>query len=304
MIDPNSLDLPSLWTHLSRDGRARRLLELARDEDLSDGRDLTATVMHSETRQAKAVLRARDEGVVSGLAALPLLAEVFGTSLAITPALRDGDRVSSRDTLVELRGDLAQLVTLERTMLNLLGKMSGVATMTARFVDAVRGTKAAILDTRKTTPGLRAFEKYAVRCGGGRSHRLGLSDAVLIKDNHIAHLSGEALRDAVASAAREAKERHDALFVEVEVDTLDQFARLLEVDAGLVDIALLDNMSLEQLREAVGLRDAQNASLLLEASGGVGLDTVRGIAETGVDRISVGGLTRSAVSLDLGLDID
>ncbi len=304
MIDPNSLDLPSLWAHLSGDGRARRLLELAREEDLSDGRDLTATVMHSESREATALLRARDGGVVSGLAALPMLAEVFGTSLAITPALRDGDRASSGDTLAELRGDLAQLVKLERTMLNLLGKMSGVATMTARFVERVRGTRAAILDTRKTTPGLRAFEKYAVRCGGGRSHRLGLSDAVLIKDNHLAHLDADGLREAVTGAAREAKERHDALFVEVEVDTMEQFAQLLRVPEGLVDIALLDNMSLDHLREAVSLRDANRPGLLLEASGGVGLDTVAGIAQTGVDRISVGGLTRSAVSLDLGLDID
>jgi nicotinate-nucleotide pyrophosphorylase (carboxylating) len=304
MIDPNSLDLPSLWAHLSGDGRARRLLELARDEDLSDGRDLTATVMHSASRTADAALRAREQGVVSGLATLPLLAEVFETSLTITPVARDGDRASAGDTLAEIRGDLAELVTLERTMLNLLGKMCGVATMTARFVEHVRGTRASILDTRKTTPGLRAFEKYAVRCGGGRSHRLGLSDAVLIKDNHLAHLDTGALRDVIANAAQEAKERHDALFVEVEVDTMDQFAELLRVPEGLVDIALLDNMSLDQLRKGVALRDAERPGLLLEASGGVGLETVRGIAETGVDRISVGGLTRSAVALDLGLDID
>jgi nicotinate-nucleotide pyrophosphorylase (carboxylating) len=189
-------------------------------------------------------------------------------------------------------------------MLNLLGKMCGVASMTARFVEQVRGTRAAILDTRKTTPGLRAFEKYAVRCGGGRSHRLGLSDAVLIKDNHLAHLDTGSLRNVITAAAREAKERHDALFVEVEVDTMDQFAELLRVPDGLVDIALLDNMSLDQLRRGVKLRDAESPGLLLEASGGVGLDTVRGIAETGVDRISVGGLTRSAVSIDLGLDIN
>lgn len=303
MIDPNSLELPSLWTRLSGDGRARRLLELARDEDLSEAGDLTARVMRSESRNAAALLRARDEGVVAGLAALPMLAEAFATSPAITPSLKDGDRFSKGETLVELRGDLAQLVTLERTMLNLLGRMCGVATLTARFVDAVRGTRAAILDTRKTTPGLRAFEKYAVRCGGGRSHRLGLWDAVLIKDNHLAHLSGSALREAVTIAAREARERHDTLFVEVEVDTLDQLAELLRVPEGLVDIALLDNMSLDQLRTGVAMRDAERPGLLIEASGGVSLSTVRGIAETGLDRISVGGLTHSAVALDLGLDI-
>lgn len=304
MIDPNSLDLPSLWTHLSSGGLVRRLLELARDEDLGDRGDVTARAMGSASRRTRASLRAREPGVAAGLAVIPTLLDVFGAPIEGSPGVRDGQRFEKGDTLATLTGDLAQVVAVERTLLNLVGRLCGVATLTRRYVDAVAGTKAAILDTRKTTPGLRVLEKYAVRCGGGHSHRLGLHDGVLVKDNHIAGVPLDELTSTLTRAAEAAKGAGDLLFFEVEVDSLDQFSRVLAVPPGLIDIALLDNMASATMREAARLRDATNPALLLEASGGVRLDTVRAIAETGVDRISVGALTHGATSLDLGLDID
>jgi nicotinate-nucleotide pyrophosphorylase (carboxylating) len=199
--------------------------------------------------------------------------------------------VAPGDAVVTISGNARALLTAERVALNYLGRLSGIASLTARYVDAVGGTGAAIVDTRKTTPGLRAFEKYAVRCGGGRNHRTGLFDAILIKDNHIIAAGGiaEALSRARALAGHMVK-------IEIEVDTLDQ---LDEVLRHKVDAILLDNMTPSQLRKAVKMVGRRAAT---EASGGVSLDTVRAIAETGVDMISVGALTHSAPVLDLGLD--
>jgi nicotinate-nucleotide pyrophosphorylase (carboxylating) len=193
------------------------------------------------------------------------------------------------------------LLMMERTALNFLQRLSGIATLTARFVAEVAGTKAVILDTRKTTPGWRALEKYAVRCGGGTNHRFGLYDAVLIKDNHLAWLAegGDPIGRAVAAARAGAPKGNK--FIEVEVDTLEQLDRALEVGP---DIILVDNLGPEKLAEAVRRRDAKAPGILLEASGGVTLETVRGLALTGVDRISVGALTHSAPALDIGLDFD
>jgi nicotinate-nucleotide pyrophosphorylase (carboxylating) len=203
------------------------------------------------------------------------------------------------------------VLTAERLLLNFLGRLSGIATLTRRYVEAVVGTRARIYDTRKTTPGWRRLEKYAVRCGGGWNHRSGLFDAVLIKDNHLAVRSaspggaaGYTPAEAVARARRYAGDRAGEagcgeLIVEVEVDTLEQLAEVLPAGPDLV---LLDNMSLDQLRQAVAYRDAVHAAIELEASGGVGLENVRALAETGVDRISVGALTHSAPSLDVALD--
>lgn len=303
MTDPNTLALADLWETLERDRRVEALLRLARDEDLGDAGDLTAIAMRSATRVARAEVRAREPMTVSGLAAIPLLTRVFGTTVRVAAGVADGGRARAGQTLATLEGDLAQIVALERTLLNLVGRLSGVATLTSRYVDAVAGTRARILDTRKTTPGMRLFEKYAVRCGGGSSHRLGLYDAVLVKDNHIAPIALDDLAGELARASREIRAARSVLFFEVEVDTLAQLERVLSVEAGLIDIVLLDNMAPETLREAVRLRDARAPGVLLEASGGVRLDTVRAIAETGVDRISVGGLTHSAVSVDVGLDI-
>jgi nicotinate-nucleotide pyrophosphorylase (carboxylating) len=189
-------------------------------------------------------------------------------------------------------------------MLNFVGRLSGISTRTAEFVAAVAGTRAAVLDTRKTTPGLRALEKHAVRCGGGANHRIGLFDAMLVKDNHVAGLAPAAMAARVADAARRARARHALSFVEAECDDLEQFRAIVALPAGTVDIALLDNMGLDALRACVALRDASAPALKLEASGGVRLETVRAIAETGIDRISVGALTHSAPCLDVGLDIE
>ena len=203
---------------------------------------------------------------------------------------------------MEIRGPLSAILPVERTLLNLLGRASGVATATSRFVDAVAGTGAQIVDTRKTTPGLRTIEKYAVRCVGGRLHRIGLHDAVLIKDNHLAGL-GDHFAEAVESAAMACREQMRPRFIEIEVDDLEQFEAVLDLPSGTVDIVLLDNMDLAGIRQAVARRDQRRRALLLEASGGVTMDSVRGIAETGVDRIAVGAITHSAVQIDFGLDI-
>jgi nicotinate-nucleotide pyrophosphorylase (carboxylating) len=216
----------------------------------------------------------------------------------------DGDAITAGQCLAELGGDVRDLLTTERLLLNIIGRLSGIASLARTYADAVQGTNARIYDTRKTTPAWRRLEKYAVQCGGGRNHRTGLFDAVLIKDNHLA-LAGVSPGQAVRRArdflkdTLKADEHAEPMIVEIEVDTLEQLDDALP---ALPDIVLLDNMSLEQLREAVARRDAVAPSVQLEASGGVSLKTVRGIAETGVDRISVGALTHSAVSLDVGLD--
>ena len=203
----------------------------------------------------------------------------------------DGEAVHPGTPLATISGHARAILSAERVALNFMGRMSGIASLTRRYVDAVAGTKATIVDTRKTTPGLRAFEKYAVRCGGGGNHRTGLFDAILIKDNHIAAAgsAANALKAARSQAGHTVK-------VEIEVDTLDQLREVLPLGP---DIILLDNMKLDELREAVRLTSDR---ALLEASGGVNLESVRGIAETGVDLISVGALTHSAPVLDLGLD--
>ncbi|MBL4590854.1 MAG: carboxylating nicotinate-nucleotide diphosphorylase [Phycisphaerales bacterium] len=215
----------------------------------------------------------------------------------------DGDSVESGTVLLELVGNARAIVRLERTMLNLVSRMSGIASRTQSFVGLVEGTKAKICDTRKTTPGHRLIEKYAVRCGGGTTHRIGLCDAVLIKDNHIAGLSDAQLGAKLEQAATRAREGDgDLWFVQVEVDRLSQLGRVLALPIGLIDMVLLDNMDCDLLTKAVKMRDDSRSSMLLEASGGVTIETVIEIARTGIDRISIGGLTHQAVSLDIGLD--
>jgi nicotinate-nucleotide pyrophosphorylase (carboxylating) len=220
------------------------------------------------------------------------------------PAVDDGQSVDAGVCVAEIAGSVRDLLTSERLLLNLIGRLSGIATLTRQYVAAVRGTKARIYDTRKTTPGWRRLEKYAVRCGGGRNHRTGLFDAVLVKDNHLA-LAGCSPAEAVRLVRQFLHEmipdgpQADRMIVEIEVDMLGQLDNVMPLGP---DIVLLDNMSVDQLREAVARRDASNPSVELEASGGINLETVRAIAETGVDRISVGALTHSAVNLDVGLD--
>jgi nicotinate-nucleotide pyrophosphorylase (carboxylating) len=253
--------------------------------------------------RATAVVRFRSPGIACGA---PLVAEVLrqvapGARLAHHAA--DGEQLAAGATFISIEGPLRGILTAERTLLNYVGHLSGIATLTAQYVDHARGTRASICDTRKTTPGMRMLEKWAVRCGGGTNHRIGLFDAMLIKDNHVAGLSPSDMAKCVASAAAAARARTPLRFVEVECDTLEQLQAMLSLPKDTVDMVLLDNMTLRQLAEAVGMRDAAAPGVLLEASGGVHLASVAAIAATGVDRISIGALTHSAACLDVGLDI-
>ncbi|MEM8783409.1 MAG: carboxylating nicotinate-nucleotide diphosphorylase [Planctomycetota bacterium] len=265
------------------------------------GVDVTSWAFVDGEAHGDALMRTREAGVLCGAAFL-----VGGVGRGGLEGLRlellaeEGKPLAPGDGAARLSGPLRQILTFERAALNLVTHLSGIATLTAKYVEQTRGTKATICDTRKTLPGLRRWQKYAVVCGGGTPHRDGLGDAMLVKDNHLDGVPLEALTATLDRAAGRARAEYPGLkFVEVEVDTLDQLRRVL---ASSVDLVLLDNMSLEQLREAVAMRDATNPRVGLEASGGVTIDTVAGIAATGVDRISVGALTHSAPSLDLGLD--
>ena len=268
------------------------LLQRAFEEDLGTAGDLTTqSILGEETTIARIV--SRETGIVAGLEVAARAFTFYDAALEIAVRCADGDRVGRGDVLLEVTGSAASILIAERTALNLLGRMCGIATATRALVDLVDGTGAQVVCTRKTTPGLRALEKYAVRCGGGGNHRFGLDDAVLIKDNHIAVAGG------VAEAIRRARETVGHMVkIEVEVDTLEQLGIALEAGAEAV---LLDNMPPETLREAVALC---NGRALAEASGGITADTIRAVAETGVDLISVGALTHSVRSFDVGLDID
>lgn len=281
---------------------ALRLIRLAREEDLGDGCDWTSHHLVAPTVEGRVAVVARRPGVVAGLNVLPLVLEVFECEVQLDFATSDGQSVEPGQTLATLEGSAVQILTAERTLLNFLGRLSGVASLTRQYVDAVVGTQARVYDTRKTTPGWRLLEKYAVRCGGGCNHRLGLHKAVMLKDNHVALAAQEGLT--LAAAVEHVRRRLSAEGVtveaiEVEVDTLDQLAKVLP---AAPDIVLLDNMTLEQLSDAVALREAEAPDLILEASGGVTLETIEAIARTGVDRISVGAVTHSAAVLDIGLD--
>jgi nicotinate-nucleotide pyrophosphorylase (carboxylating) len=232
-----------------------------------------------------------------------MLMELFAPGASLTAVACDGEGVEAGAVLARVRGPAAEVLALERTLLNLVGRLSGVATLTSRFVaEAAAGGRARVFDTRKTTPGLRVLEKYAVRCGGGGCHRLGLYDAVLVKDNHVGRVPIERLTAHAEAAARRARAARPLRFVEVEADRLEQVEALLRAAPGLIDAVLLDNMPASALVEAVRMRDVLNPGVALEASGGVTLETVRGISGTGVDRISAGALTHRAEWLDVGLD--
>jgi nicotinate-nucleotide pyrophosphorylase (carboxylating) len=278
------------------------LIDLALEEDLGQVGDITSTATIPSHAEASARFVARASGVLAGMPIVARLIDRFELGPRWRPRLEDGDRLGPGAVIAEIGGPARSILTLERTALNFLQRLSGVATMTSRFVAAVQGTPAAILDTRKTTPGWRVLEKYAVRCGGGRNHRLGLHDAVLIKDNHLAWLQAEGRSEPIAAAVAAARAHAaSASFIEVEVDSLDQ----LRIALGCrPDIILVDNLGPEALAEAVRLRDAMAPGVEIEASGGVNLQTVGALARTGVDRISVGVLTHSAPALDIALDFD
>lgn len=306
MRDLNSLSLPDLYLHFGRTGLIRRLLELARDEDLGPRRlDITSAVSVPSDAKAEGVIVARAPGTVSGLACLHELVDVYGTRVDAHLAAKDGQQVQKGTPLATLRGPKREILAVERPALNLVGRLSGIATTAAAFVAAVgAGTRAKIYDTRKTMPGLRVLEKYATRCGGASCHRIGLFDAVLIKDTHLAGVGLDTLATVIANAARQAKTMNgDLSCFEAEVESLDQLARLLTIEPGLVDVILLDNMTPIQLRKGVAMRDTAGKPIQLEASGGVNLSTVRAIAETGVERISAGAITHSAPWLDVAMDM-
>jgi len=278
---------------------ASQLVQTALREDLHDGVDITTEVLIPDHAQGVIQISSRQQGILSGGVVIPLVLHELGAKVACDSLLEDGSVLQPGTIIATLTGSMRTLLTAERTILNFLTFLSGVSSTTHAYVSAVAGTNALILDTRKTLPGLRALQKYAVRCGGGTNHRIGLYDAVLVKDNHLGWYRDQhagSLRAAVEHVRRHAPA---GVVIEFEVDSSDQLQELLP---GGPDIVLLDNMSLEQLRFAVALRDKVAPQVLLEASGGVNLKTVAGIAQTGVDRISVGALTHSAPALDIGFD--
>lgn len=278
---------------------ARKLIQQAFEEDLQDGVDLTTVNLVPAEALGAVKVVSRACGVLSGAVIAQQAFEHNDPRIEYSPILHDGAPLVLGSVIAEIQGPMRSILTAERTALNFLTLLSGVASSTHEFVEAVLGTPAQILDTRKTLPGLRHLQKFAVRCGGGSNHRRGLFDAVLIKDNHLAwwkHNGAATLGDAVRMMR---KRIPDGTIVEIEVDNIAQFREVLEASP---DIILLDNMSDSQLRQAVQERNSSHLAVQLEASGGINLNNVSGVARTGVDRISVGALTHSAVALDIGLD--
>ena len=287
----------------------RQLIRLAVREDLERLYDWTTVALVGEAVSGGARVVVRKPGVIAGMPAARVALDEYDPAIEWRPVVSDGQTVAAGATVAEVSGKARSLLVVERPLLNLLGHLSGIATLTRQFVEAVAGTTARIYDTRKTMPGWRRLEKYAVRCGGGHNHRLGLFDGILIKDNHLAlgttpqgprHTPADALK-----AARRFLEQLDesdpyrAMLVEVEVDSLAQLRKVLPAGP---DIVLLDNMPPEVLCQAVDLRDRLAPEVELEASGGISLRTVATVAASGVERISVGALTHSAEWLDVGLD--
>ncbi len=270
----------------------RPLVEAALREDLRSG-DLTTQALIPRDLRARATMNFRVAGTVAGLQLAQLAFEMLDSSANIEFLARDGEQTKAQTNVLRVDCNARALLSGERVALNFVQRLSGIATLTARFARELEGTKARLADTRKTTPLLRLVEKYAVRCGGGANHRFALDDLVLIKDNHIALCGG------VEAAIERAKERiGHSVKIEVECDTLDQVARAANAGA---DILLLDNMNADTLRQAVGIVAGR---ALCEASGGINLNTIRSVAQSGVDLISVGALTHGAVNLDVGLDVE
>jgi len=283
----NELTLPERHTLAA-------LLELAIREDLGQAGDVTSLATIPEDATGRAAFVARQPGVLAGVPIIARAIERFDPALRFKPLLTDGAPLARGHWIGTVEGSMRSILAAERTALNFAQHLSGIASRTRQFVDLVAGTRATILDTRKTLPAWRLLDKYAVRAGGGQNHRIGLYDGILIKDNHLAAMGND-----IEQAVQRARECYPDLPIEIEVDSLDQFERALACGPAII---LLDNMDPDELRRAVGQRDAFSPAVKLEASGGVNLDTVRGIAETGVDRISVGSLTHSAPALDIALD--
>jgi nicotinate-nucleotide pyrophosphorylase (carboxylating) len=284
----------------------RAIVRLAVREDLDRLYDLTTVALVPADRRGKAVMVSRQPGVASGLEAVPVVLDEMEVDATWNAAFRDGDRIEEGTCLGRLEGSIRDLLTAERQVLNIVCRLSGIATTASTYLQAVRHTGVRLYDTRKTTPGWRRLDKYAARCGGAYNHRTGLFDAILIKDNHLAAepVKGQQPIGWAIQRAREFCRQQPELagrhpMIEVEVDTLQQFDQALAAEPDLI---LLDNMAPAELREAVRRRQVAESPIQLEASGGISLETVRAVAETGVDRISVGALTHAAPWLDVGLD--
>ena len=294
-IEPGKLEIANL----------RALLAMAVAEDLGDC-DITGAMLSDEIRAVGTIV-AREPLVLCGGVFLAEICAAYDETIAVDIQADDGSELAAGAVIARVDGPACRVLAAERVALNFLQRLSGIATLTARYVRAVSGTEADILDTRKTTPGWRVLEKYAVRCGGGVNHRMGLYDSVLIKDNHLAVLAAAGVDDPIADLAVRFPDVRASLdaggFIEIEVDTLDQFDIALPIGA---DVILLDNMSPDQMRQAVMRRDAAGLSgkVLLEASGGITLENVRQAAETGVERIALGAITHSVRAVDIALDIE
>jgi nicotinate-nucleotide pyrophosphorylase (carboxylating) len=292
-------------TRAERDNLAA-LLGMAKGEDFPDDCDVTGALLPA-TATATGQFVARQELIVCGVSFLAEIAAAYDGKITTELLVVDGDKVQQGDVLANWSGPAASVFSAERVALNFLQHLSGIATLTGQYVAATDGSTAEIYDTRKTTPGWRALEKYAVRCGGGQNHRMGLHDAILVKDNHLAALAGageDSPLAALAGSLLAAREQlGDDGFVEVEVDTLEQFETALTLP---VDVILLDNFSPEATATAVARRDAAGLSdrIALEASGGLTLAATGAVAATGVERIAVGAITHSAAAVDIGLDVE
>lgn len=293
-----------------------QLIEMAILEDidatnLATGMDCTTAAIVPRSSYATAAFVSRSDGIICGVELVKLALQRWAPNVELKVNVDDGERVDAGQTIGVMRGLAHDILTMERTCLNFMCRLSGISSLTRRFVDRISGTAACVLDTRKTTPGWRRLEKYAVSCGGGRNHRMGLYDAIMIKDNHLAFFrsqvkkEGEVIPVAIRTAKRWIDEHASELpsgkatVLQVEVDTLEQLRVALATDC---DIVLLDNMNSEHLREAVEIRNQTSPEILLEASGGVNLESIVEIAKTGVERISVGAVTHSATNFDIGLD--
>ncbi|OHB74614.1 MAG: nicotinate-nucleotide diphosphorylase (carboxylating) [Planctomycetes bacterium RBG_16_55_9] len=282
--------------------KVRPLIRMAIEEDLGRG-DITSSLLFQDDETAKATIISREEIIVCGMDVAQEILTCYDQRLKLTERIRDGQPAHVGNKLGDIEGPLRPMLSAERVMLNFLQRLSGIATTTGKYVRAIKGTKARIYDTRKTMPGWRILEKYAVRCGGGHNHRIGLYDGVLIKDNHLAQL-GRDFQAKLREIICEAKKLKGIKFVAVEVDHVDdQLNYVLEIPG--IDIVLLDNMGQWQLKHAVEMRDAMcgvGGKPLLEASGNITLSNVSAIAQCGIDRIAVGAITHSAQAVDIGLD--
>ena len=287
---------------------ARSMLQIALEEDSNPWGDITSQATVPADRTGRVCFRNRQPGVIAGVALIEIAAELFDADITVEPQVEDGHRADSMTSLATVSGSARSILALERPVLNLLGRLSGIATQTHQWASLVEGTQCRIYDTRKTTPGLRLLEKYAVRCGGGHNHRTNLADGILIKDNHLA-LGGSVdhqplLPSLAVQQARSFLSAHenlsaDATLIEVEVDSWEQF---LDAMSASPDLILLDNMSPEMLARAVAVRNETGSSVQLEASGGITAKTLPGVARAGVDRVSLGALTHSVSQIDIGLD--